>query len=276
MCLSNGPAVLTKTRILVHDTTMPDGTPVRVLAYQNSAENHDSGPNAMIFFVPSAAPLTERNFIPEALEYKGALKQMEEQLSPRNRGGLFLLGMNMRGAEKFDYGKYEVVAGRPVDAFDLAATVSFAKRPNLQPWFREFLAAVDPGLSVVIACFDSREMFEADPIFLAYLPTDETNYHIPMFDGHDGKMPNPEADVRRDHFVIFGSPGGRQMEYLNEVKWDPSGRPWFLPRCAVGMKIEMHGPNGDMIVPAATVATIDVSSQWRILDRLTTISPLQK
>lgn len=246
MCISIRPARLTNTILLAHSIVRPDGTPINILGYQNSAKT--IGPNAMLLPIPAKA-LTSANCVdmsksPDIFkEYKKLIE------SESNSRGLVSRGICFSGPEVFDSGSYTVIlAPRAAALSAYLEQVPAAKRPTANP---ELFAQMDvwyPDFYFALCCWDGT--MDAEPMVWWYEPLDAYKDHhfLPGLDAHDGGLPELEVPVDVDHTIIVGRPepslllGGNAVQLASTV--DPNIRQ-YMPNHVWGATFGDEMRNGD-------------------------------
>ncbi len=217
--------------------------------------------NAMILPVPVAqgANIITDAYLLDTLSYKHILEDQAEAVQEREltRSGAKGVTFGSRSAAVIvEFGPYEVVlAQSPLAAFDVLHLVSDSKRPILN---EAQLAAYEewyPGWSLMMACFNNKDLMDAAPIVLV-TPVRHGDYlFLPAIHGHSGGVPDLSETVADDHTFIAGSclsgkDSGNQVFYSDDI---PDGVAPLLPNCVVGA--ESHGSvkQGDLVVKLSDV-----------------------
>jgi hypothetical protein len=249
MCVSLGPAKLSET-ILYGAEVKVAGKTVHVLGYQNTAENLDDGPNAMILPFPAKpGTMTEKNVIDTAACPK-ILKDMAEAVRPRTRGLPMSFGADAVGkglpVRIFESGIYTVLlAENAKDIPQALNKVDAAKRPKLNKEIFEAYAKWYPDWPVALCCFNNAAKTNATPMLWWYEPLNEQALFLPALDSHTGGVPDLKANVDVDHTLVVGVSG---MPHGNVVRFsDPipsEVRPYLFDRVA-GNKYRATMGNGD-------------------------------
>lgn len=256
MCVSMAPAVFTGTKIYVGLIKRPDVTDessvpdARVLMYQNEAMSMGGMPNAMLLHIPTDTEMSQANFIDMSNAAK-VLDDMAEVLTPRTRS--VMLGADSISAkgmvQVFESGMFHIVlADNAEDIPSVLNEVPIEKRPHVNPELLAFYQKNFPtGYKFVLACFNSREFFKADPIALWYIPSEETKDYVvyPALDCHTGNAPDIYENVPIDHFLFFSNlyaPMGTRVRYSRNV---PSEVAPFLPEEITGKEFTGRMLNGD-------------------------------
>ena len=273
MCITLHASQLSGTKIYAGEATR-DGRYVHVLAYQNNATNSRPGPNAMVLPIPSASAMGAENAI-DTRAFKGFLGDIAEatkqQSFSRSRGISKGTVLNSALPAVFDVGSYTVVLGTDMEAaVQAVASVPENKRPELNADVLTAMAALYPGWSFAICCWDGK--IEAEPLLWWYEPKAPSLLFAPSVDAHDGGPPK-EGPVPVDAIVTFGSTlkptGEREVRYRTAP---PPEVKALLPTRAVGEKIKGRLDNGDFWYPVANFdghADIEDTmgglrkSQWR-------------
>jgi hypothetical protein len=228
----------------------PEHGLIEVLGYQNTAVNLAAGPNAMLLHLP-AWSVSPGQFL-SARHAEHVLRDMVDAVRPRTRGAAFTGWTGgAASAQVFEHDIYTVVladdASRIPDALD---RVEPRKRPPLNRDLFDFYAQLFPGWPVALCCFDNAEAAEAKPLLLWYRPLHHGRLVLPAIDCHDGTVPDLSADVRTDHWLLFGSDDapddwGEPVAYREQLR-----RPLldFLPARVVGTHVAEYLPNGDFAI----------------------------
>lgn len=249
MCVTLGPAHLSKTVLLAH--ALPDGR--NVIGYQNHANNRQRGPNAMVLPFPSEHPMTRENCIDLSAHPK-LFREYAEIVRPRERSSRMTKGARFLSApEVFDSGSYTVVlAANAREIPSVLDAVPENKRPQLHPELFDAYAHWYPGWTVALCCWGGE--IEAEPMLWWYEPTAPYRdaHFLPGLDGHDGRVPDPaRKSVAVDHTIVVGAPqttrGRPNAEgLLDGVRSDLRA---LLPDHVYGGVIERQMQNGDWVLP---------------------------
>lgn len=217
--------------------------------------------NAMILPVPVAegANIITDAYLLDTLGYKRILEDQAEavQEEEMTRGGAKGISYGSRSAAVIvEFGPYEVVlAQSPMAAFDILDKVSDAKRPILN---EEQLAAYEdwyPGWSLMMACFNNKDLMDAAPIVLV-TPVRHSDYlFLPAIHGHSGGVPDLTESVYDDHTFIAGSclsgkDAGNAVFYSDSI---PDGVSPLLPKRVVGAESRGQVKQGDLVVKLSDV-----------------------
>lgn len=260
MCVTLEPSRMSGT-ILYAAETLHNDTLVHVMGYQNKAENLASGPNAMILPIPSGVPMGPENAI-DMRACKNILKDYEEAViaNARNfRGRGMTKGIQSLGVDHvqvFDSGSYTVVLARDANYINTALEqVPVNRRPKLRPDIFGAYSKLYPGWHIALCCYDGS--VDAEPMVWQYEPLDPAHLFAPALDGHDGKLPNVNARVDRDHTVIVSMVNAPKTKFAMELS--PSRTASVLPpthRHLFGRHfygVQQHAPtqNGDFLFKVA-------------------------
>ena len=262
MCCSMRPARFEETIVYVGEVEHPVYGLVHTLGYQNSVVNLATGPNAMILHIPAGVAMTQDNFIvtencPRILrDMVDALKPPVVPLGePVYRTAI---GAKSSPVHVFDHDIYTVVLSEDASLIPEALSrVPVEKRPAInQPLF-DFYADEFPGWSVALCCFDNKQASQAAPMFMHYKPMDDGSMHWPSLDCHTGDVPDVNAMVAVDHWIIAGShrmdpDGGVAVRYSGDC--DPDVRA-FLPNHVIGRHFKTMLHNGDFVIDPEDVAS---------------------
>jgi hypothetical protein len=132
----------------------------------------------------------------------------------------------------------------------------------VNPELFEFYRDVFPDHSVALCCFDNAEAQRAKPLLIWYEPADRDRIVLPALDCHTGAIPDRDALVHRDHWLLFGSDDSPQM-WGEPVAYAPGMRHSlraFLPDRVTG--IEVTGdqfPNGDFAISRTDLRNNDLT-----------------
>lgn len=244
MCMSLHPSKMTGTKIYAGEADL-GGTYAHVLAYQNVAETHAPGPNAMVLPIP-AVTLGPKNTV-DTRKFKDFLSNIINATRSKSRslsrgvGEAFGLS---KSVQVFDVGSYTVVLARnPSAIVDGLASVPEDKRPALNETVIASFAANYPGWPIAVCCWNGS--IKPEPLLWWYEPLDPSTLFAPTLDAHDGSAPR-RGSVHTDHYLTFGStiqPQGEAVRYYQEIPTDVTS---FLPTQVVGGKLDKILPNGDV------------------------------
>lgn len=256
MCCSLDNATFSGTRIYLGEADHPTAGFVTVLGYENTVQNRALGPNAMILHFPAAQEMTAANVV-DTSGSPSFLRDMEDAVRPRMRGRS--LGMEkdaVRSVHVFEHGIYTIVmSGDPLLIADALEQVPERKRPPLHAELFASYAERQPGFSMAVCCFDTRDATEATPMLWWYVPMGGPMRMAPALDSHDGTIPNLSGKVEVDHWLFLGS---TRRNVGMRVRYSEDQSPLLdalLPSSVVGFHFEGRMPNGDFLVPAGMLAT---------------------
>lgn len=282
MCVCAAEAELSAT-ILYHGRVgHPKHGLIHVLGYQNTARNLASGPNAMLLHLPGEG-MSQANFI-DTGGCSRILRDMVTAVRPPTRstdwmGGPVAVGAAAR-VEVFEHDIYTVVlADDPLAIPAALERVPAGKRVDVSADLMAFYDERFPGYAVALCCFDNRDARQANPLLLWYTPHDPDMFRLPAIDCHTGGVPDLNALVQTDHWVILGTdeaPDG----WGNEVDYGvvPVVRKWgaaprspavkgpaagFLPDRVIGRSFTGPLPNGDFVISHEDVVRGDLTALRR-------------
>lgn len=248
MCVSLHPASFSETILYLGEARHPEHGLVHVLGYQNTAINRSDEPNAMVIPVPSSTEMGPENLL-DTSENSHVLKDMVDVLRPKTKG--FFpdnLSAKSAGVQVFDHGIYTVVLAKdPAQIPQALDRVRQDRRPaNLNPVLFNFYKDAYPGEHIALFCFNNRQAIDADPTLIWYVPQDTETFRLPALDSHTGEVPNIDAMVGVDHWVItstFDQDEGTSVSYREQA----GGLELFLPKKITGRKFSGLMENGDFI-----------------------------
>ena len=219
MCVTMGPARLSRTALYVGEVSADGSKPVHAVGYQNKVQNlpGPDGPtgNAMILPFPAVpGTMSQANVIPTedcphilddmvatVREYDAALHRIATW-GCRSLGGL----PRESKVEVFESGIYTVILAQDARAIAPALDrVSAAKRPLLNPSFFDAYARWYPDWAIALCCFNNSEAAQATPMLWWYEPAHPEELFAPTLDCHTGAVPDLGASVRLDHTLAVGS-----------------------------------------------------------------------
>lgn len=263
MCCSMRPAKFFGTVLYIGEGQSPyNGHQATVLGYQNTAQNlWTRGANAMVLHFPAGERMTPSNVI-DTSRFDKIMTDMVEALTPRSRG-MRSLGAATRGASmapvfSFAHGIYHVVLSEDARAVgDALKTVPEDKRPDMTPDIFDWYAAMYPGYSLALCCFNNADAQQATPLLWWYENRQDQAWVAPAVDAHDGLPPNLSARVDVDHWLILGSnrygEGGRIDDLLLPVYYQqkheiPAHVRGLLPTGIAGQRFSGYEQNGDFLL----------------------------
>lgn len=243
---------------------------VEVLGYQNTVANLATGPNAMLLHLPSS-DVRSSQFVGVG-RHGDVLTRMLDAVQPAAAAP----GMAWMDAghevEVFEHDIYTVVlASDPTQITAALAGVPVHKRPAVNPELFEFYREVFPDHSVALCCFDNAEAQRANPLLIWYKPTEPERIVLPALDCHTGAVPDLDAVVHCDHWLLFGSdeaPQGWGTPVTYPVGMRRKLRA-FLPDPVIG--VEVSGellPNGDFAIAYDDLCRGDLTKIERIRPRI--------
>jgi hypothetical protein len=269
VCVSADLADFSGTILYAGRSNHPAHGPVEVLGYQNTAVNLATGPNAMLLHLPSPG-VRPSQFIGVG-RHGDVLDRMLDAVRPvpADEDEIMWMGGGP-GAEVFEHDIYTVVlAGDPTRITAALAAVPAHRRPVVDPGLLEFYRDAFPSHSVALCCFDNAEALRAKPLLIWYEPADVDRVLLPALDCHTGSVPDRDALVRRDHWLLFGS-DETPPEWGEPVGYAPGMRHSlraFLPDRVSGVAVTGDLPNGDFAISYADLRRND-------LTRIELVSPL--
>jgi hypothetical protein len=219
MCVTMGPARLSRTALYVGEVSADDSKPIHAVGYQNKVQNlpGPDGPtgNAMILPFPAVpGTMSQANVIPTedcphilddmvttVREYDAALHRIATW------GFRSLVGLpHEPKVEVFESGIYTVILAQDACAIAPALErVSEAKRPLLKPSLFDAYARWYPDWAIALCCFNNNEAAQATPMLWWYEPACPEELFAPTLDWHTGAVPDLGASVRLDHTLAVGS-----------------------------------------------------------------------
>lgn len=253
MCCAMEPAEFKGTMVAVIVKNHPVHGLIHVVLYQNTAINFAKGPNAMILHFPAAEIMTRANVI-DMGECTDVLKKMVRVLNPprprsltRATYGSMVIGASAPRVEVFEHDIYTIAIGEARGIPEALATIREDRRPAPNEPLFSFYDSEFPDYSTMEACFDNRQVYQAKPLAVWYKPMDEDRLVLPSLDCHTGGVPDVNADVWVDHWVIVGyddMDGGKQFD----PSYGCEGLSGFLPTRINGLRLSRYAPNGDFVI----------------------------
>nr|WP_042187624.1 hypothetical protein [Kibdelosporangium sp. MJ126-NF4]CEL18233.1 hypothetical protein [Kibdelosporangium sp. MJ126-NF4]CTQ90536.1 hypothetical protein [Kibdelosporangium sp. MJ126-NF4] len=282
MCVCAAEAELSGTVLYQGRVEHPLHGLIHVLGYQNTVRNLAAGPNAMLLHLPGK-DMSQANFI-DTTGCPRILRNMVSALRPPRAHTIDWMSGPVAVAsavEVFEHDIYTVVLAEDPRAIPAALTrVPEARRVRISRELMEFYADRFPGYAIALCCFDNREAQQANPLLLWYTPHDTDLFRLPAIDCHTGGVPDLDADVATDHWVILGTDQaaedwGTPVDYgLVEVKrkWGAAPRSpavkgptaGFLPARVIGRSFTGHHRNGDFTIAYDDVLRVNLSALQRI------------
>lgn len=271
MCVSTARAEFKGTKIYVGLRDLPNVGEVRVLMYQNQVQSFSADPNSMLLHIPTHTRMSEENFI-DMTHATGALKDMEKSLTPMAKGINFASdnrrSLGSSSVQIFESGAYTVVLADDAREIHAALTeVPVEKRPYIKPELLDFYQEhYGEGYKFALACFNNRDMVNADPIGLWYVPSDETKDYLifPALDSHTGDAPDVYSPVGVDHWLFCSAPemqGGTVVQYSKAFSEEVAK---FLPKIIKGDYFKGPMQNGDFRFPLDRVIVAEKPAMERV------------
>lgn len=260
MCLSISEAEFKNTTIYSAEVQRNDGV-AHVIGYQNKAVSY--GPNAMLLPFPAEGKVTRDNLVNGAgfsdilKVYQKAVKRLDPnvRLSRSRSFSDDLLGAPAAAAKSFDIfesGSYTVALCEKPASLGLALReIPERRRPNIPYPFLLELTRLYPDWPIALCCFNN-EQFEAEPLFWWYKPRFPDVLFAPAIDAHNGKPPNLDIMVDRDHTVAFASHASdRPVDPFvqSAIERVPFEHRWLFDPRVCGRIIQGKTGNGDFAVP---------------------------
>ncbi len=262
--MSISEAVFRNTTIYSAEVQRADEGLVHVIGYQNKA--HSYGPNAMLLPFPAAGRVTRDNLVNGA-GFKDILKVYQkavQRLDPTARRAREFssdLRLGSRSAvaksfEVFESGSYTVALCEKASALGAALKeVPENRRPNIPYPFLQELTRLYADWPLALCCFNNAE-FEAEPLFWWYKPRFPEVLFAPAVDAHNGKPPQLDTLVQRDHTIAFASyASDRPIDsfVMRAIEQVPFEHQWLFDPHLCGRTLKGPGGNGDFAVPTAQV-----------------------
>jgi len=274
MCVTSGPATLSKTRILSFKVDEDR----HFLAYSNSAKNLSNKANSMILPVPGK--VKQSDFV-DTSAFPKFMEHLEAQLTPRSRslGGSKGLDRSL-GVIHFQSGMYEVfiasggigtsvaglLQGKKHPVQEALKVLQPSKRPEISKELLEWYDKFYPGWDLVVCVFGADKVMESQPIAFTYRPLPEWKDALfyPAVDSHSGGVPNLLENVDVDHF-LFAPTSRLGGASINSHSSMPK---YLIARTFTGVKQNDARQNGDWVRP------LDESLlDTRMIGGMTRISP---
>lgn len=118
-----------------------------------------------------------------------------------------------------------------------------------------------------MCCFDNVEARRAKPLMFWYRPVEVDRIVLPGLDSHTGGVPDLDAWVRPDHWLLFGSHGmgegwGHPVDHGSTMRHKLRE---FLPDRVIGVRYEHERvPNGDFVLDRDDLIRGDPSKVRRL------------
>ena len=268
MCITSGPAELSKTKIM----SFPLESGRHMFAYQNSVKGYKggsymdvfsflngdqeldkvgkkrdfSGPNSMILPIPGKV---KEEWFYDTSNYNEFLDDIEKWHKPKGRS----LELKSRGvynsvqADVFENGMYTIVVSKSADAIlDAVKTLPENKIPEIKKELLDFFEIYYKGFSFVVCCFDGNKEMKSQPIMFEYEPTHPNYLFFPGMDSHDGGAPKVGEYVKTDHVLITDCPWKDVNQKFTQQT------PLILERPYVTFESNDFEPNCDWFSPITT------------------------
>ncbi|MEV4759225.1 hypothetical protein AB0J86_29580 [Micromonospora sp. NPDC049559] len=267
MCVSLDLAEFSGTVLYGGRRRHPRYGPIEVLGYQNTATNRATGPNAMLLHLP-ARRLDQRHFVPVG-PHAGVLTSMLDAVRPLPvNDGIDWMG-EPDEVEVFEHDVYTVVlAADPTLITDALSRVPRHKRPRVDPALLAFYREAFPGHAFAFCCFDNARAERAKPLLIWYEPVDPERIVLPALDCHTGAVPDLDAWVSPDHWLLFGSDDA-DPEWGEPVEYAPDLDPElgaFLPDRVMGVAYRGTAlPNGDFAIGHADLLRGELARVTRLV-----------
>ncbi|MER7585858.1 hypothetical protein, partial [Kitasatospora sp. NPDC097691] len=163
----------------------------------------------------------------------------------------------------FEHDVYTVLLAADPTAIPVALRhVPAHRRPDLDPDLLRFYADHFPDHTIAVCCFDNADAQRAKPLLLWYQPLDPDRLTVPALDSHTGTVPDLDAVVPVDHWVLLStdqapSGWGEPVDYPGSMRHSLRS---FLPDAVVG---QYYGegddlPNGDFTISHSDLLTGDL------------------
>lgn len=260
MCISINPVTFTNTTVYSAEVKK-DKEIYHVIGYQNSASYYDKKlPNAMLLPFPSKEKVTRANLV-NASEFKNILKEYSKavgRLKPQTRRSLYksadpIIGAALNNFDVFESGSYIVVLVENASYLKEALKeVPENKRPDISDDFILSLNKLYLDWPIALCCF-SGAMSNPEPLFWWYKPQDDSTLFAPAIDAHNGKPPNVDESVSRDHTLIFSSyESDKREDYhlRNYIEQNvPEEHRWLFNARICGSEVNTITKNGDFKYP---------------------------
>ncbi|MFF7048648.1 hypothetical protein ACFY94_09860 [Streptomyces griseorubiginosus] len=274
MCISTGEAAFSGTIVYCGRQHHPEHGLIHVLGYQNTVVNLADGPNAMLLHVPTAR-LTPGQFL-SAGRTGDVLRRMVAAVEPVAAGAHDIAWMSAepQPVQIFEHDVYTVLLATDPTAVPAALRqVPPHRRPDLDPELLRFYADHFPDHTIAVCCFDNADAQRAKPLLLWYAPLDHDRLTLPALDSHTGAVPDLDAAVPVDHWVLFSTDEapagwGELVDYPGNMRHSLRA---FLPTTVVG---RYYGegqalPNGDFAISHRNLLSGD-------LDRIERLQPTRR
>lgn len=258
MCVTLSVAKLVKTILYAAELDV-GRTTVHVLGYQNNVQNLSTSDvsvgNAMILPFPAIPGTMTRANVISTKDCPNILNDMvlslESYWDAENADTLCARRRSVSTVEVFDEGIYTIILAQDARQIPEAlAQVPEGKRPALNTPLFETYARWYPNWPLALCCFNNRDAAHATPMLWWYEPAYWHQLWAPALDCHTGAIPDLDANVSVDHFVVFGtlfarSEMGARVRFRDKVP--PSVAPYLTERIWGAACHDVLLPNGDFI-----------------------------
>jgi hypothetical protein len=266
-CCSLAPAKFSETKGYAGEGHK-DGKLVHLLAYQNTAVNHNTtggGGNAMFLPIPAIpGTMNEKNIL-DTSKFPDFLLDMRRAAFPPSKATRSESTLRMATPTAapivFNSDIYTIVLAQ--NAKDIPAALSrvpVSRRPHMNKEIFDAYAKWYPGWTFALCCFNNKEASKAKPMLWWYEPNDKTTLFFPALDAHNGKAPVLNSQVGVEHDLIFSAEGLPKEITTHEVHYRnfPGGRTpdsltGLLPKKIMGERFRGNMPQGDFSVNLSTL-----------------------
>ncbi|MDX2697387.1 hypothetical protein [Streptomyces ipomoeae] len=269
MCVSMAPAEFSGTTLYCGRLRHPEHGLIHVLGHQNTAVNLADGPNAMLLHLPTRH-MSRQNFLSVGRS-SDLLERMVDAVRPISVGGPALMawmgGDPGPAVEVFEHDIYTVLLARDPRAIPAAlAEVPAHRRPSLDPELLAFYAERYPAHAIAVCCFDNAQAAHAKPLLMWYPPVDPELLTLPALDCHSGGVPDLDAPVSVDHWVVLGTDEapadwGEPVEYDTAMRHSLRA---YLPGTVIGRHFGGTLPNGDFAITHTDLLSGDLRAVTRV------------
>ncbi len=234
MCISNGPADFTRTKLYAGCAGEE-----HVLIYKNTVRSRASEPNAMLLHFPAVPGTMSQDSVLPTDTCGGIVDEMIVALMPQTRGG------GHPAAVVFDTGVYTVVLAEDPRAIPPAlGRVPERKRPPINEPLFDWYAETFSDWPVALCCFDNADAVEAAPMMWRYRPRNPRLLFYPALDSHTGGIPELDGTVGVEHWLLTQGEASRPVRYGGVIA-DLTRR--YLPERVAGRHVREDLPNGDFV-----------------------------
>ncbi|MFE1879604.1 hypothetical protein [Streptomyces diastatochromogenes] len=271
MCISTAEAAFSGTILYCGRQHHPLHGLIHVMGYQNTAVNLSDGPNAMLLHLPTRQ-LTPEQFV-SAGRTGDVLHRMVAAVEtvPAEDDGIVWMCGDPQHVQVFDHDVYTVLlAADPTLIPAALSQVPPHRRPDINPDLLRFYADHFPDHTIAVCCFDNADAQHAKPLLVWYPPHDPDRLVLPALDSHTGEVPDLDAAVAVDHWVLLStdqasSGWGVPVDYPRNMRHSLRA---FLPDTVVGRYYGQGRTllNGDFAIGHDDLLTGD-------LDRIKRLQP---